>query len=106
MKLSILASLATILLFGGCSAAQLTPEGEKVRVLDSDEVTKCQYVGRTTATVTEKVAGVRRHNEQIWQELVIVARNAAINLDGDTVVAESEEAEGKQKFKIYRCVPR
>lgn len=91
---------------GACAWVELTPQGEKVRVLDLSDVAKCQYLGTTTASVTEKVAGIRRHDAAINEELIIVARNAAVNLDGDTVVADGAEAEGKRKFRVYRCVPR
>jgi hypothetical protein len=97
-----LVSLAAV----SCGWVELTAEGEKVRVLTASEVAKCQRLGKTTASVTEKVAGVRRHDEQILSELTIIARNAAINLDGDTVVAVGEEKDGKQVFDVYRCVPR
>jgi hypothetical protein len=104
--LKALAVSIVILMTASCSWVELTAEGEKVRVLTSAEVTKCKLLGKTTAIVTDTVGGVRRHDAQILSELAIVARNAAINLDGDTVVPVGEENAGKQLFEVYRCVPR
>ena len=36
----------------------------------------------------------------------MLARNSAINLGGDTVVADGEIKDGMQTFKVYRCVPQ
>ena len=94
-----------LLLTSACTWVELTAEGEKVRILALDEVGKCRMLGKTTASITDKIAGVRRHDEKIQQELSVVARNAAVNLDGDTIVPLGEETEGKQVFEVYRCVP-
>ncbi len=100
----------TILLFSSmvtsaCTWVQLTEEGEKVRVLSAEEVTKCTLVGQTTANTKAKVVGVNRHDNAVDYELTALARNAAVNLGGDTVVPAGDIIEGTQAFKVYRCVP-
>ncbi len=105
MKKNITLCLLSLLITA-CTTVKLTAEGEKARVLTKDEVTKCQYLGKTTSTTTDKVVGVKRHQIIINNELKMLARNAAHKLDGDTVVAESEEVDGRQSFLIYRCVPQ
>ena len=103
LRLLALPVLATLT---ACNWVELNDTGKKVRVLEASEVTKCEHKGQTTATVTEKVAGMRRHDAAIFEDLVIVARNAANNLGGDTIVPVGEEAGGKLTFKVYRCVPQ
>ena len=98
--------LPILLTLNACSWVELTAEGEKVRVLGEDEVARCTFKGKSTVSVTEKIVGARRHDKSIQEELVIIARNGARNLDGDTIVAASPESEGKQVFKVYRCVPK
>ena len=100
-----------ILLFAGvtvsaCTWVNLTTEGEKVRVLSAEEVTKCKLMGQTTASTREKLAGVSRHDKAVNYELTSLARNAAVKLGGDTVVAASDIVDGQQTFKVYRCVPQ
>ncbi|MCK5665224.1 MAG: DUF4156 domain-containing protein [Thiotrichaceae bacterium] len=104
MKITVL-NLLLILSLSACTTVKLTTEGEKARVLSADEVTKCTYVGKTTSTTTEKVVGLKRHDNALSLELVSLARNAASRLGGDTVVAEGPAEEGRQSFLIYRCIP-
>ncbi len=94
------------LIMSACTWVTLTEEGEKVRVLSAEEVVKCKLVGQTTATTKSKVAGVDRHNNAVDHELTSLARNAAVNLGGDTVVPASDIDAGSQTFKVYRCVPQ
>ncbi len=106
MRLVLAVAVSMLLVMtSACSWVELTDAGERVRVLALDEVDKCRLLGKTTASVTDKLVGVRRHADQIQEELTIVARNAAINLNGDTIVPVGEEQDGKQVFQVYRCVP-
>ena len=94
-----------ISLLSACTWVKLSPEGKKARVLDASEVTNCSYVGRTTSTTTDKVVGVKRHDNAINQELASLARNAASRMGGDTVVADGGMTDGRQVFLVYRCIP-
>lgn len=89
-----------------CTWVQLTEQGEKVRILSSDEVSSCQKLGQTTSTTKASVAGVSRHPNAITDELNTLARNSAINLKGDTVVPSGEIQDGQQTYLVYRCVPQ
>lgn len=88
-----------------CTWVDLTPEGEKVRILTREEVSKCKKVGQTTSTTSAKLAGIKRHDNAILDELNNLARNSAINLNGDTIVPEGEMENGKLTYLVYRCVP-
>ncbi len=104
MKTTIALIAAAIMLAGCATALKLTPEGEKVRVLGPDEVDSCRLVGRTNASVTWIVAGVKRPDNVIVQELRIVARNAASRLGGDTIVPLTVVDGGQQSFQVYKCI--
>lgn len=101
--LSLLLPLA--LGISACSWVELTPSGEKARVLGADEVGGCKKVGTTTVSTKEAVANVYRSQEKIAEELEILARNAASDLGGDTVVPVGTPEGGKQTFAVYDCVP-
>ena len=88
-----------------CTWVDLTAEGEKVRILSREEVSKCKKVGQTTSTTSAKLAGIKRHDNAILDELNNLARNSAINLNGDTIVPEGEMENGKLTYQVYRCVP-
>jgi hypothetical protein len=87
-----------------CTWVKLTPEGEKVRVLSSTEVGSCKLKGQTTVALRDKVIGIERNEEKVSEELETLARNAATDLGGDTVVPASAISDGKQVFKVYKCV--
>jgi hypothetical protein len=95
--------VAFTLALSACTWVDLTQEGEKVKLLESSQVTQCKHLGQTTSTTKDKVAGVRRHDNAINYELTSLARNAAARMGGDSIVAESSEQNGTQTFLIYRC---
>lgn len=96
--------LAVVIGLGGCAALRLTDEGERVRVLNPDEVNSCRELGQTNATVTPVIFGIDRPIETISKELQMVARNSAAKLEGDTIVALTIIDVGKQTFVVYKCV--
>ena len=87
-----------------CTWVDLTPAGEKVRGLSADEVHSCTKKGKTTVSVKADIAGIERDQDKVKEELEILARNSAIDLNGDTVVPTSEIIDGKQTFDVYRCI--
>ncbi|TVO77922.1 DUF4156 domain-containing protein [Sedimenticola selenatireducens] len=94
----------SILLLTGCAWVKPTPEGEKVRVLDADEVTSCKELGTTNVSLIDKIAGINRNAEKVQKELETLARTSAAKIGGDTVVADSPVEDGQQRFIVYRCV--
>ncbi|MCW8907111.1 MAG: DUF4156 domain-containing protein [Sedimenticola sp.] len=103
-KTAILLISIVLLLATGCSWVKPTPEGEKVRVLDAGEVTRCRELGSTTVSLLNRIAGIERDPEKVERELQILARNSAARAGGDTVVATSPVQNGEQRYAIYRCV--
>lgn len=87
-----------------CTWVKLTPGAEKVRVLSAQEVQSCTKKGKTTVSVKADVAGIERSQEKVKTELETLARNSAVELNGDTVVPTSEIKDGKQTFDVYRCI--
>lgn len=104
MRIKSLLVVASILGLMACSWVKLTPEGEKVRVLALHEVATCKKIGRTTANVADKVAGLERKEKIVKENLMMLARNAAAEMGGDTIVPASPIEDGKQAFDVYRCV--
>jgi hypothetical protein len=102
-RLIILASLA-IFATVGCSFVEKTPEGQKARVLEPDEVETCRKLGKTKVSVLEKVIGIARPPETVAEELTTAGRNSAGDMGGDTIVAATEVVDGAQTFFVYKCV--
>lgn len=87
-----------------CAWVSLTPGGEKVRVLEASEVSTCQELGNTTVSLLAKVAGINRNEEEVTKELSLLARNAAADMGGDTVVPISPVKEGRRSYTVYKCI--
>ncbi len=103
MKIRIGTIILLALLSLSCTWVKLIPGAEEVQVLAAAEVENCESLGRTTVSLKAKIAGVNRNQKQVQFELETLGRNAALNLNGDTIVVDSEVSEGQQAFKIYRC---
>ncbi|HXK56575.1 MAG TPA: DUF4156 domain-containing protein [Gammaproteobacteria bacterium] len=104
LKTLTLTGLLGILLTTGCTWVKPTPGGEKVRVLDADEVSTCKALGTTTVSLVDKIAGISRNPQKVEKELQTLARNSASRIGGDTVVPISQVSAGQQRFAIYKCV--
>ena len=93
------------LYLSACTWVDMTKEGEKVRVLTSEEVTACKRVGKTTVKTAADLAGLDRYERRIQAELNTLARNSAVEVGGDTVVPVGSPKEGRQVFEVYHCMP-
>jgi len=104
MKKSILLILASIILsITGCTFVKLTPEGNNIQVATGTNVQGCEKLGNTRVSLIDKVVGFNRNAETVQNELEMLARNSAVNLKGDTIVAISRIDDGNQTFAVYRC---
>lgn len=106
---TVLVALLSLVMLTGIKWVKLTPEGEKIRVLEQSEVGNCKKLGSTTASLKSKIGPFGRSEKKVKQELEYLARNSAAtefkDKGADTVVSVSEIEEGKQKFDVYKCVP-
>lgn len=104
MKMKLILITMLLLLLTSCAWVELTSAGKKVRVLDVHEVTTCKRIGRTTAKVKHSVAGLERKLKAVEENLEMLARNAAAEMGGDTIVIASPVKEGSRQFRVYKCV--
>jgi hypothetical protein len=89
----------------GCANWVKLDEGaENIRLVSSGEVTRCDRIGQTTASVRERVGIYQRRPGKVEQELANLARNSALEIGGDTIVADGPVDDGRQRFSVYRCL--
>ncbi len=86
-----------------CNWVPLTSEGENVRVLQAGAVSDCQKVGKVSSKTSDRILIFARTDRKIREELESLARNEAVDLNGDTIVPIGTEADGRQSFEVYRC---
>ena len=103
-KLFLVSLISSTIFTTACNWAPLSGLGEKVRVLEPHEINSCVKKGKTTVSVKDKIIGVERNKKTMQKELERLARNAAPDINGDTVVAASPIKNGQQTFSVYKCV--
>jgi hypothetical protein len=102
-------NLVALLLLGSgagslaCTWVKLTPEGERVELLE-EGVHTCEHVGQTRVQTTPRVWIFARRDRKIDEEQTALARNEAARMGGNAVVPlESPGADGERLFGVYRC---
>lgn len=106
MKPLTLALGATLLsLLTGCADRLIDARlgADSVTVAEPAQVSKCQSKGSTTVSVLSSVAFYTRSADAVEENLLKLARNAAIDAGGDTVVKGNSVEYGKRAFTIYKC---
>ena len=92
-----------VLLLAGCTWVKPAPGAESVMVASSEAVGGCKRLGKVTVSVKNRVAAVERNATRVETELATLARNEAVTMGGDTVAAESQVADGRQVYGVFRC---
>ena len=101
-KIILAATIGVVV--AGCGIPKLNTGGLKARVLEISEVSSCRELGKTSASVLDKVIGIDRSNEAMKEELETISRNTASAMGGDTIVPLTKIENGKQSFLVYKCV--
>lgn len=104
--IEIASALAMLTILGptlSCNWVPLTSEGENVRVLQASAVSDCQKVGKVSSKTSDRILIFARTDRKIREELESLARNEAVDLNGDAIVPIGTEADGRQSFEVYRC---
>ena len=86
-----------------CTWVKTEPGAERVQLLSANQVAQCERLGQTTTSVRDRVAGVQRRATQVEDELTDLARNSAIEMGGNTLVADGPVRDGQRRFTIWRC---
>jgi hypothetical protein len=92
-------------LAAGCTWIELTDAGADVMQATRDEAAECRLVGTVTSSTQDRVL-IRRGRGKVAEELIVLARNEAATLGGNTIVPLGEPVNGRQDFEVYTCHPR
>jgi len=104
MKLKLL-GIASTLVLASCANSFLKPAAgsERVLLMNANQVTHCQSLGKVNVNVVTKVGIYNRDADAVEANLLQLGQNNAIELGGDTLVKESTPEHGKQVFAVYKC---
>lgn len=100
----LLISSVVFLACGACVWVKPVPQSDKVQIITvADTLRECEHLGRSTAITMDKILEVDRNAEKIKGELEALARNNAVEMGGDSIMAISQPKDGRQTFAVYRC---
>lgn len=87
----------------GCTWVEPMQGTSGVMLVLPMHVSNCTSIGTTISQVKAKVGIINRSDDKVAEELLTLAKNSAVELGGNTLVAEGAPSEGSQKFRIYKC---
>ncbi len=96
LSLGLLASCASDLI-------NVRPGSQRIVLLSSNQVSSCQFKGNTTVSVLAQMGFISRSVDAINADLLQLARNAALDAGGNTLVPGDRPELGKQIFGVYQC---
>ena len=88
-----------------CTWIEPTKESLNVILVKPGNVSNCQRVGTTNATVTHKIGVLTRDEQAVTEDLILVAKNSVAKMGGDSIVAKGPNVDGKMSFDVYKCNP-
>lgn len=103
-RLPVAALPLACLLVSACSWVALEPAANEVLVLPANRLpADCESRGLVTVSVVEKVGVLKRHDNEVIEDLDILARNHAAEQNADTVVARGPVEDGARRYEVFRC---
>lgn len=99
----VLFTLFSILSFAGCVWVDPHPKTEFVTVASINSTENCKRIGAVEVNTLSKVAFLERNDDKVSYELVQLARNEAVAIGGNTLVAQAAPVDGRQAFWVFDC---
>lgn len=103
MKRTIVLALVAVALTSCSWGIKLDSRGKNVRTAWNNDVSGCREVGKVTVSVLDRVGPVDRKDIKVRDELEVMARNEAGEMNADTIRPLGEPREGEQTFASYVC---
>ncbi len=93
----------SLLFLSSCTWVKPTVLSEDVQLVDNKAVVKCERLGTTTSYVKHTIGPFERDEEKVNKELVVLARNRAAEMKGNTIVALGPIEDGTMSFNVFWC---
>lgn len=100
-KLMLFVGIFTL---SACTWVNENTDGRDVSVSTPQRIGSCQKSGDINVSVAAKIGFINRSSKKIQEELLVLARNEAIKLRADTIVAVDKPSKGAQQYTAYDCV--
>ncbi|KXW55177.1 DUF4156 domain-containing protein [Ferrovum sp. PN-J185] len=101
----IFTPLLLVSILTACSNSFISEKygADEVRMLYPNQVTNCEFKGKTRVTVMYKIGFIDRDQTAIQQNLIKLARNNAVDMHGNVITTTEVPVDGQQSFNVYFC---
>jgi len=105
--LQLAGAALTIAALSGCASRMIGERigSDQIVLAEAATVAQCQTKGKVNVSVMSEVAFYTRSAESVEANLLQMARNAAVDNGGDTVVKGASMEYGKRSFEVFKCKP-
>lgn len=98
--------LLAFLPLAACTWVALEKPAQDVLVLPAERLTPdCKSLNKVKVSVAAGVGVLERHDDEVIEDLDVLARNHAAKRGGDTVVARGPVVDGVREYEVFRCMP-
>ena len=94
---------AAVPVLTACAAVSPHENADKVSMVKPEHVAQCARITTTNVGVTDKVGVYNRSDEAVEKDLILLGKNRAAEIGGDTIVVKEPMNDGKMSFDIYKC---
>lgn len=91
------------LVVSGCTWVKPVPGADKVELVPANLAANCKDMGSVTVSALDSVGGLNRHEEEVEEDLVMLAKNQAAEKGADTLVKLTAVRNGEQRFGMRNC---
>ena len=99
----ILLILTSIL--SGCAShlIEVKKGSDQIVILDANKISGCELKGKVNVSVLSKIGFITRNKEDVEANLDQLARNNALEMQGNTIVKLDSSEFGRREYSIYQC---
>lgn len=91
------------LVLAGCTWVKPVPGAEKVELVPAKLAASCKDMGSVKVSALDQVGILSRHDEEVEEDLLMLAKNKAAEKGADTLIRLSAVENGEQRFGMRHC---
>ena len=92
-------------ILSGCAShfIEVKKGSDQIVIVGADKISGCELKGKVNVSVLSKIGFITRNKEDVEANLDQLARNNALEMQGNTIVKLNSSEFGRRDFSIYKC---
>ncbi|CAN8141410.1 DUF4156 domain-containing protein [Thiomicrorhabdus sp. 6S2-11] len=96
-------AVSTVLLMSACSWVEPLDGVDQVKVVTLPDVLRCEKLGSVNTSVLNKIGFINRDKDAVMYDSIALAKNEAVRMAGNRLVAVETIQDGHMRFDVYQC---